>query len=208
MLRPLLLAALVASPWAAEAAQADRQRPLIIQGGDGSRVVGEQRQDRVEMQGGVTVTQGSLLLRMSNLLWTRQADGASKVVATSTAGVPVRFSQDTDRPGEAVEGVADQVQYDEATGMVRLLGQAQLRFTAGGQMQREFSGNEIAYDTLKEVVTADGKSGAGRSPDGLRDGSNVRVIIMPKPAASAAQPAAAPAPLRLAPALTPKPPSP
>jgi lipopolysaccharide export system protein LptA len=207
MLRPLLLATLMASPWAAQAAQADRQRPLIIQGGDGSRVVGEQRQDRVEMQGGVTVTQGSLLLRMTNLLWTRQADGGSKVVAASSPGAPVRFSQATDRPGEAVEGVADQVQYDEVSGMVRLLGQAQLRFTAGGQMQREFSGNEIAYDSLKEVVTADGKGTAGRSSDGARDG-NVRVIIMPKPAASAPQPAVAPAPLRMAPALTPKPPNP
>lgn len=207
MLRPLLFAALVASPWAAEAAQADRQRPLIIQGGDGSRVVGEQRQDRVEMQGGVTVTQGSLLLRMSNLLWTRQADGASKVVATSTAGTPVRFSQDTDRPGEAIEGVADQVQYDEASGLVQLLGRAQLRFTLDGQMQREFSGNELAYDSLTGVVKGDSKSNAARSSDGARDG-NLRVIIMPKPAASATQPAAAPAPLRLAPALTPKPPSP
>jgi|GEM_PF-5274217 len=189
----LLVLALSPSAWAAKT---DRERPLIIQGGDGARLI-RQAKGHVEMQGPVLVTKGTLLLRAQRLLATEQGDGSQRVVAHSLPGSPVQFSQALETPGETMEAQADQVDYDESTGIARFIGNARWRLLAGGQMQKEFSGNQIVFDTLKEEMVADAKPG---SEGGLR------IIVMPPKPASGAAPAT-PLPLQTAPALTPKPPT-
>lgn len=196
-----LLALLMTVPTAPVwAAKADRQRPLVIDGGAGS--LRAQVQGRVELEGPVVVTKGSLLLRATRLVATEQSDGSHRLVAASSEGTPVRFSQALDRPGESMEAQADELDYTESNGIARFSGNARLRLLKDGQMQQELSGSQIVFDTIKEEVLADGKPAASKAGEG-----GVRIVLMPKGAASAAQPAASGLPLQTAPALTPKPPT-
>ncbi len=190
----LLLLTLATSGWAAKN---DRQRPLIIDAGDGS--LRAQTQGRVELEGPVVVTKGSLLLRATRLLATEQRDGSYHLRASST-DTPVRFSQALDRPGESMEAQAEQLDYEEGSGIARLSGNARLRLLNAGQMQQEFSSQLIVYDTIKGEVLADGKPAGSRTGEG-----GVRIVLMPKNPASATMPAAS-VPLQTSPALTPKPP--
>jgi lipopolysaccharide export system protein LptA len=190
-----LLLAFASTLWAAKA---DRQRPLIIDGGEGS--LKAQVQGRVELEGPVRVSKGTLQLRATRLLATEQRDGSHRLEASSSDGTPVQFSQALDRPGETMEAVADRLEYEEGTGIARFLGNARLRLLSNGQMQQELTGSQIVFDTLKEEVLADGKPVAQRPGEG-----GVRIILMPKAQpATPAVPASA-VPLQTTPALTPKP---
>lgn len=191
----LLLLMLSAPAWAANA---DRQRPLVIDGGAGT--LRAQVQGRVELEGPVVVTKGSLLLRATRLVATEQPDGSHRLIAASSEGTPVRFSQSLDRPGETMEAQADELDYTEANGIARFNGNARLRLLKNGQMQQELSGNQIVFDTVKEEVLADGKPATSKAGEG-----GVRIVLMPRGAASAPAPAASGLPLQTAPALTPKP---
>lgn len=190
---PLLLALLVLPPvWAAKA---DRQRPLVIQGGDGASFV-SQSNERYELQGPVTVTQGSLLVRATRLVVTKRPDDTSQLVASSSGGVPVQFSQSLDNPGERMEGQADEVNYDERTGVVRFIGNARVRMLANMQLQRETSGSQFEFDTNTGKLSADGQVVG-------KPGGNVRIVIMPK-GASAPEPAKPGVQLQTSPALKPQ----
>ena len=190
-LLPLLLMVAVLPTWAAKA---DRQRPLIIQGGDGMAVV-SQTNERAELIGPVTVTQGSLLMRASKLVWTQRPDATNQVLAGTRDGTAVQFSQALEKPGERREGQADEIDYDERTGLVRFIGNARVRMLAGAQMQRELTGSQISFDTNKEELRADGELVG-------KPGGNVRIVIMPKVAS--APEAAKPAALQTSPALKPQ----
>lgn len=196
-MRTALVLLLSALALPAGAATADRQRPLIIDGGAGS--LRAQTQGRVELEGPVVVTKGSLLLRATRLVATEQPDGSHRLVASSSEGAPVRFSQSLDRPGESMDAQADELDYTEANGIARFTGNARLRLLKNGQMQQELSGSQIVFDTLKEEVLADGKPAANKTGEG-----GVRIVLMPRAAASAPAPAAS-LPLQTSPALTPQP---
>ena len=196
----LCLAAASGTAWAAKA---DRARPLVIDAGDGA-IVGDKTPGRVEVQGPVVVSKGSLLMRAERLVATNQGSGY-RVQALAAEGAFVQIGMDLEQPGTRMEAQAEQVDYEEVSGLLRLTGNARLRQLAGGQMQRELTGNQIVFDTVKEAVLADGKPQAGKPGEG-----GLRMILMPPAAASAAASAAAAAsgvPLQLAPALVPKPPS-
>ena len=183
----------------AQAAKADRARPLIVDAGDGA-IVGDKTPGRYEVQGPVLVTKGSLQMRANRLVATVRERGYL-VEAQAEAGGAVQFAMDLDQPGTRMEARADRIEYEEDTGLLRLLGNARLRQLAGGQMQRELTGNLIVFDTLKEAVLADGKPLATQKGDG-----GVRVILMPPPGAASDAAPTAPVQLQTAPALTPKPP--
>lgn len=192
----LCLAAATGTAWAAKA---DRTRPLVIDAGDGA-IVGDKSPGRVEVQGPVLVSKGSLLMRAARLVAT-DVGGGYRVQALAAEGGAVQIGMDLEQPGTRMEAQAEQVDYEEVSGLLRLTGNARLRQLAGGQMQRELTGNQIVFDTVKEAVLADGKPQAGKPGEG-----GLRMILMPPAAASAAA-AASGVPLQLAPALAPKPPS-
>jgi lipopolysaccharide export system protein LptA len=192
----LCLAAATGTAWAAKA---DRTRPLVIDAGDGA-IVGDKSPGRVEVQGPVLVSKGSLLMRAARLVAT-DVGGGYRVQALAAEGGAVQIGMDLEQPGTRMEAQAEQVDYEEVSGLLRLTGNARLRQLAGGQMQRELTGNQIVFDTVKEAVLADGKPQAGKPGEG-----GLRMILMPPAAASAAA-AASGVPLQVAPALAPKPPS-
>lgn len=195
------LPALVAG--GAWAAKSDRTRPLSIDAGDG-QLVGERTPGRVEVKGPVVVTKGSLLMRAGGVVATERATGYH-VLAQATANGHVSFAIDLEEPGARMEAQAEQVEYEESSGVARFVGNARFRRLLGGQVQKELSGNLIVFDTVKEELVADGKPLASRPGDG-----GLRIVLMPPAGATApaasAQPASA-VPLQTTPALTPKPPS-
>lgn len=196
----LALSGLALLPGSLHAAQADRARPLIVDAGNGF-IDRDPAKGRFSVNGPVTVTKGSMLLRAASLVGTELADGYL-INVKGEAEQPVRFSQALDAPGETMEAWADTLEYDERSGQAVLSGNARLRILAGGQEKSELRAERIRYNAQTGVAQAEGKADAVRSGEG-----GLRMILAPKGATAAASAPPAGLPLQTAPALTPKPPS-
>lgn len=193
----LLLAALLcAAPAWAE--KADRLKPLNIASERGGRV--DVVNQRTEFNGDVVLSKGSMVLRAEKVDMRETSDGYYQAYASGETGKQVKFRQARDVPGEAIEGAADQLEYDTRADTVRFVGNAVVRRTQGTQVAEEVTGAVIVFDNRSEVFTVEGGS-ASPHPSG-----RVRMVMMPRtpPAASdaAASAPAAPAPQPLQPSLT------
>ena len=188
----LLTLALAAGPVLAE--KADRTKPMVFTADKEGRMDGVNQ--RTELSGNVVITRGTLLLRAEKVDVRETRDGYHQAYASGTTGHQVSFRQARDIPGEAIEGVADQLEYDTRTETVRFIGNANVRRTRGAAVAEEVTGAVIVYDSRTEVFTLDGGS-ASPNPNG-----RTRIVIMPR-AESADAPASAPAPaLPLQPSTT------
>lgn len=194
---PLLIAlALAAGPALAE--KGDRLKPMVLTAEKQGEVDGVNQ--RTELQGNVIITQGSLVLRAEKVDVRETRDGYHQAYANGKTGQPVSFRQGRDLPGEAVDGVADQLEYDTKSETVRFLGNARVRLTRGAAVLNEVAGAVITYDSRAEKFIVEGGS-ATTNP-----GGRVRMIRMPPPQPEAASvPASAPLPLQPSTTLTPPP---
>lgn len=190
-LAPLLLA-LVAG--FAHAEKGDRLQPLTLSSDKGGSVDNVNRSR--ELLGNVIITQGSLLLRAEKVDVRETRDGYVQAFASGVAGKPVSFRQARDTPGEAIEGQAEQLEYDTRTETVRFLGNARVRTTKGTAVLDEMSGASIVYNSRTEVVTFEGGT-SSPNPNG-----RTRIVVMPpvRPGEDAAS--APPAALPLKPSTT------
>jgi lipopolysaccharide export system protein LptA len=183
-LAPLLLALAAVT---AHAEKGDRLKPLTLSS-DKPGVVDTGNQ-RTELQGNVVITQGSLVLRAEKVDVRETRDGYVQAYANGVAGKPVSFRQGRDLPGEAVEGQADQLEYDTRTETVRFIGNANVRRTRGTAVAEEVTGAVIVYNSRTEVFTLEGGS-ASPNPNG-----RTRIVMMPRAQpddAASAPPAALP----------------
>jgi len=187
----LLLAALTAT--AAHAEKGDRLKPMVFTAEKEGRIDGVNQ--RTELQGNVIITQGSLMLRAEKVDVRETRDGYVQAYANGMAGKPVSFRQAGDAPGEAIEGVADQLEYDTRTENVRFIGNANVRSTNGAVVAKEVTGAVIVYNSRTEVITLEGGS-ASPNPNG-----RVRMVRMP-PAQPDEAASAPPAALPLKPSTT------
>ncbi|RZJ05973.1 MAG: lipopolysaccharide transport periplasmic protein LptA [Rubrivivax sp.] len=187
-----LLLALAAAT--AQAEKSDRLKPLVLSS-DKPGVVDSVAQ-RTELQGNVVITQGSLVLRAEKVDVRETRDGYVQAYANGAAGKPVSFRQARDIPGEAIEGVADQLEYDTRSETVRFIGNATVRRTRGATVGEEVTGAVIVYNSRTEVFTLEGGS-SSPNPNG-----RTRIVMMPRaqPADDAAS--APPATLPLKPSTT------
>ena len=192
---PLLTAialALAAGPALAE--KADRLKPMVITSETEGRLDGVNQ--RTELSGNVVIAQGSLLLRAEKVDLRETRDGYHQAFASGMAGKPVTFRQAQDKPGEAIEGVADQLEYDTRNETVRFIGSATVRRTRGATVANEVSGAVILYDSRSEVFTLEAGN-ASPNPSG-----RTRIVIMPP--VQPDEPASAPGlPLKPSTTLTP-----
>lgn len=190
-LLPLLLAL---AAFAAQAEKGDRLKPLVLSS-DKPGVVDSVNQ-RTELQGNVVITQGSLVLRAEKVDVRETRDGYVQAYANGMTGKPVSFRQGRDIPGEAIEGVADQLEYDTRSETVRFIGNATVRRTRGAAVGEEVTGAVIVYNSRTEVFTLEGGS-ASPNPNG-----RTRIVMMPRaqPADDAAS--APPTTLPLKPSTT------
>ena len=186
MHRLLIPLALVFALTAAQAEKADRLQPMIFTQDKQGRVDGVNQ--RTELSGNVVITQGSLLLRAEKVDVRETRDGYHQAFASGTPGHPVAFRQARDTPGEAIEGTAEQLEYDTRTETVRFIGNANVRRLRGTAVADEVTGAVIVYDSRTEVFTLEGGAGSP-NPNG-----RTRIVMMPRPqpadtAASTPQPA-------------------
>ena len=191
----LLALALAASPALAE--KADRLKPMVFTAEKEGRLDGVNQ--RTELFGNVIITKGSLLLRAEKVDVRETRDGYHQAYASGATGKPVSFHQARDTPGEAVEGVADQLEYDTRTETVRFIGNATVRRTRGATVADEVTGAVIVYDSRTEVFALEGGN-ASPNPNG-----RVRMVLMPRvqPEGAASAPVATPSPaLPLQPSTT------
>jgi lipopolysaccharide export system protein LptA len=197
---PLLIAfALAAGPVLAE--KADRLKPLVLTSEREGRI--DSINQRTELLGNVIITKGSLVLRAERVDLRETKDGYHQAYASGAAGKPVSFRQARDVPGEAIEGVADQLEYDTRTETVRFIGNANVHRTRGTTVADEVTGAVIVYDSRTEVFALEGGN-ASPNPNG-----RVRMVLMPReqPEAPASGAASSPAPaLPLQPSTTITPP--
>ncbi len=190
----LLLLALAAC--AAHAEKADRTKPMVFTSDQRGSVDGVNQ--RTELQGNVVITQGSLVLRAEKVDVRETRDGYIQAYASGATGKPVTFRQGQDKPGESIEGVADQLEYDTRTETIRFIGSATMRRMRGSTVANEVSGAVILYDSRSEVFTLEAGN-TSPNPSG-----RTRIVIMPP--AQPDDPASAPAsglPLKPSTTLTP-----
>lgn len=197
-LLPLLL---VIAAFTAHAEKADRSKPMVFTAEKEGRLDGVNQ--RTELLGNVIITQGSLMLRAEKVDVRETRDGYHQAFASGLAGKPVSFRQARDLPGEAIEGVADQLEYDTKTESVRFIGNANVRRTRGAAVAEEVTGAVIVYNSRTEVFTLEGGS-ASPNPNG-----RTRIVMMPRaqPGDAAASAPAAPLPLKPSTTLQPGQPS-
>lgn len=196
---PLLIAlALAAGPTLAE--KGDRAKPMVFTADKQGRL--DAVNQRTELIGNVIITQGSLTLRAEQVDVRATPDGYYQAFAHGAAGRPVNFRQARDLPGEAIEGVADQLEYDTKTETVRFIGNATVRRTRGTTVADEVTGAVIVYNSRTEVFALEGGQ-ASPNPSG-----RVRMVLMPRqvPESPASGAASAPSALPLQPSTTITPP--
>lgn len=193
-LLPLLftLAALTA-----HAEKSDRTKPLVFTAEKHGRV--NSVNQHTELVGNVIITQGTLQLRAEKVDMRETRDGYVQAYANGMTGQPVSFRQALDKPGEGVDGVADQLEYDTRTETVRFIGNARLRSTKGAAVMNEVTGAVIVYNSRTEEFTVEGGTTSANP------GGRVRMVRMP-PAQPDAAPAPASTPLPLQPSTTITPP--
>ncbi|MDE2372231.1 MAG: lipopolysaccharide transport periplasmic protein LptA [Burkholderiales bacterium] len=187
-----LACALLAAPAGAE--RADRTKQLVIEA-DQRGSIDVQGQLVTVWTGNATFSQGSLQLRADRIEVRELADGYYAAIATGTAAKPVSWHQRGDRPGEAVEGQAERIEFDGHSNTLKLIGHAAVRRLRDGVVADETEGASMVWDNQTGSFKGEGGAKSPTNPSG-----RVRMVLTPKPEAGASGPrGAASAP----PALTP-----
>jgi lipopolysaccharide export system protein LptA len=140
----LLLGCLVAA--AANAERADREKPINI---EANRLSVDDRNKVQTFQGGVVLTQGTLVIRSEKLVVTQDAAGFQKGVATGGEAGLAHLQQKREGRDETVYGEAERIEYDGRDEKARLFVRA--RVTSGGD---EVRGRYIEYDGIAETYVA------------------------------------------------------
>lgn len=180
----LALLTLVALSGPALAERADRTRPMILEG-DRQGTLDGQRETMV-LEGNVTVSQGTLILRAERVEVRTLPNGFRTAVATGLPGRPASYRQKRDQADESVEGFADRIEFDGRNDTVRFTGNSLVRRLRGGTVADEITGAQITWDNLNEQFRVQGGTATAANPTG-----RVRAVLSPAPEASApASPAA------------------
>ena len=96
--------------------------------------------------GNVVITQGALLLRGQRAELRLDAQGNQSGVLQGAAGQRAFFRQQRPGVNELLEGEALRIEYDSATGVLRLIDQAVLRRLRAGALSDQASGSLIVVN--------------------------------------------------------------
>jgi lipopolysaccharide export system protein LptA len=179
LLLALLLSALALAPAPAQAEKADRSKPLTIEADQPGTV--DLLKQVVVFNGNVVVAQGTMAIRAERVEVRERPDGHRSATAIGSAGKPAAFKQKRDGVDETIEGSAERIEYDSRGDVVRFAGNAQVRRLRGATPADEVSGSVITYDNGNETFSVQGAS----TTPGVAGNGRVRVVITPKPEASA-----------------------
>lgn len=156
----------------AHAERADAGKDTLVQA-DGAHIDDATR--IATLTGNVVVTKGTLKLTADKAILRETAQGSQHVTLIARPGGQATFRQKRDGPGDQwAEGEAQRVEYDERTGVVDLLGKAQVRQLEGGRVAKQMQNAMLRYDARRELMSTGGPEGQGR------DGSRVTLRLSPK----------------------------
>ncbi len=182
MKKILMLAVMALSAHAALAEKADRLKEGTIKfdSADFDNVT----QTNI-LTGNVIMTRGTLVMKADKALLREDVDGDQFITLTASAGGTATFRQKRDGgPDLWVEGQAQRIEYDGEKELLKLFSNARLKELEAGKVMKSFDSEYIAYDSLKEVVSARNDA-SGESKPGKGRGTIVLQPRLPKPAAAA-----------------------
>lgn len=156
------------------AEQADRYKKTNL---EADHWIIDDKKKVTTLTGDVVVTRGTLTIKAAKAVSTEAADGTNFVVLTGGPGGQVFFRQKRDGgPDLWMEGVANRVEYDEKTELVKFITKADVKYLENKKVTQEQEGEFLSYDSSTEVfVGANNASGSSVS-----GGGRVKLTIQPK----------------------------
>lgn len=137
----------------------DRDKPIHVQADSAQR---DDKQGITSYRGDVIINQGSLNIIAQEVIMHGNS-AVDKIVAT---GRPARLRQKPEPEKGVITAKGDHIEYSTSTEIVILKSNAFVE-----QDGTEVRGNEITYDMVKQIVSANGESRV--------DGGRVHIIIPP-----------------------------
>lgn len=155
LLSVLIVAGLFCSQ--ALALTGDRDKPIEVQA---DHFLGDEIKQTAVYTGNVQVDQGSMRLTGQKLTLVEKANGYRTGTLT---GSQATFRQQRDPRAtnikEWVKGRANQIHYEERTGIVTLTGNAVVEREVNGVVQDSAKGSKIVYDTIRSRTIIQGSQG-------------------------------------------------
>lgn len=185
---PVVLAVLLCTALPLRAEKADRLKPMEVLA-DKSGTADLQNQVS-RFTGNVVITQGTMVIRADRVEIRQTTDGFHTGTAWGTPSAPVNYRQKRDGVDEFVQGLAERVEFDGRSEVLRFVGNAQVRRLRGTETVDQITGALITWNHASELFTVEGGGASPANPDG-----RVRAVLGPRPSASAAA-ASQPAPGR------------
>lgn len=124
----------------------DARQPIQITA-DNARF--DEKSGEAVYRGKVQIVQGTLRVNGDSL--TLKVDGEGNLLNARTLGKPAQYEQKTDPAKGLVKADANEILFDNTTGVITLLGNAVLR-----QDNANFSGPRIVYSTVRKQIEATG----------------------------------------------------
>ena len=154
---------------AVRAESKDREKPIEVQA---NHFYGDELKQTATYTGSVRVDQGTMRLTGQKLVLQETASGYRKGTLT---GQLATFRQRRDQKVKGVEewisGKAEQIVYEEQTGIVTLTGQALVERSENGIVKDRARGSKIVYDTIRSRTIIQGSNG-GRASTVIAPRSN------------------------------------
>lgn len=172
--RLLCLALVCATPHAALAEKADREKPVNI---EADRMTVDDKNKVRIFEGGVVLTQGTLVLKSAKLVVTEDTAGFQRGVASGGPNGLAHLRQKREGQDAYMDGEAERIEHDSKLDQSELFNRAWVR-----------SGKD---EVRGEYIFVDGKTEnylATSGPNGTSaKGGRVRAILQPKKPPQAAQ---------------------
>ena len=159
-----LVGALLLAPSVVLAKSSDRNQPMSLDAGH--QVGSLEGNGTITMSGGVIVQQGSLDIRSQTGVVTMKDNDITRVVFT---GSPVTLKQQME-DGSMMNASANRIEYDLVNEIVTFIGNYTVKTPKGSN-----SGQKLVYNLRSGNMESGG------------DGTRVKTVIQPKPAAGSAK---------------------
>ena len=170
----ILATSVLLSATSAFAEQADRYKKTVIEAESGFT---DNKKKVNTLTDDVLVTRGTLIIKAAKAVTTETADGTMFVVLTGGPGGQVFFRQKRDGGADLwVEGVANKVEYDEKTELVKFITKADVKFFENKKITQEQEGEFLSYDSRNDVFVGTNASSGVRQPGAGR----IKLTIQPK----------------------------
>lgn len=158
------------------AEKADSQKSLSIKAEQW--IINTKPTITMTLQNAVLLERGTLTIKADQGVVNEASDGKHSAVVTGHPGKQVFFRQKRDGGNDLwVEGVADKVEYDERSEVVRFISKAHIKYLENSRITLEQEGEFLSYDSANDVFMG-ANSVSGQHVPGAGRG---QMTIHPKP---------------------------